>query len=133
MAMKMEIDPAEAAPIWRQIEEQLRRFVGSGSLRPGTLLPSVRDMAKDLRVNPATVVKAYQRLTDAGLLEVRRGEGTFVAESPPKPGESEVRRALADGAHRYAGLTLSLGAGREEAGEALSRAFDAFAARGGAP
>lgn len=133
MPTKLEVDPSDAAPIWRQIEEQVRRLVGSRSLRPGVALPSVREMAKDLRVNPATVVKAYQRLTDAGLLEVRRGEGTFVAESPPKLKESEVRRALGDGAHRYAGLALSLGAGRAEAGEALSRAFDAFAAKGGAP
>ena len=133
MPAKLNVDPSDAAPIWRQIEEQMRRLVGSGALRPGAALPSVREMARDLRVNPATVVKAYQRLTDGGLLEVRRGEGTFVAESPRKMKPPEVRRALGEGARRCAGLALSLGAREAEAGEELARAFAALQKQGGEP
>ena len=79
MTKLLNIDPAAAAPIWRQIEDEVRRQVASGRLQPGAAIPSVRELSKSLRVNPATVSKAYQQLTDAGLLEVRRGEGTFVA------------------------------------------------------
>ena len=77
----LRIDPADATPIWSQIEEGLRRLVASGALAPGAAVPSVRDLARDLRINPATVAKAYQRLTEAGVLTVRRGDGTYVADS----------------------------------------------------
>lgn len=117
------VNPAEAAPIWRQIEEGVRRLVASGQLRPGHGVPSVRDLARDLRVNPATVSKAYQRLTDAGLLEVRRGEGTFVAEAPPAMRKTERRDALREGAERYASLGLTLGAAQLEAAQELDRAW----------
>ena len=90
MTRAIDVDPADAVPIWRQIEDGVRRLVACGGMRPGEAVPSVRDLARDLRVNPATVAKAYQRLTDEGLLEVRRGEGTFVAAAPSSS-SSEVR------------------------------------------
>ena len=83
MREALRVDPGDAVPIWRQIEEGLRRMVASRALPPGSPVPSVRDMARELRVNPATVSKAYQRLVDAGILAVKRGEGTFVAEGAP--------------------------------------------------
>jgi GntR family transcriptional regulator len=73
MSHALRVDPRDAVPIWRQIEDGVRRLVAAGALSPGATVPSVRDLARDLRVNPATVSKAYQRLTDAGVLEVRRG------------------------------------------------------------
>ena len=82
MTRALAIDPTDAVPIWKQIEDGVRRLVVAGVLAPGAAVPSVRELARELRVNPATVSKAYQRLTDAGVLEVRRGEGTFVADRP---------------------------------------------------
>jgi len=120
----LRVNPAEAAPIWRQIEEGVRRLVASGQLRPGLSVPSVRDLARDLRVNPATVSKAYQHLSDAGILEVRRGEGTFVAEVPPAMRKTERREALREGAERYASLGLTIGASRGDASEELDRAWE---------
>jgi GntR family transcriptional regulator len=120
----LRVNPAEAAPIWRQIEEGVRRLVTSGQLRPGQSVPSVRDLARDLRVNPATVSKAYQHLTDAGLLDVRRGEGTFVAEAPPSMRKAERREALREGAERYASLAVTIGASRGDASEELGRAWE---------
>jgi GntR family transcriptional regulator len=104
------IDPADAAPIWRQIEEGVRRLVASGALPRGAAVPSVRDLARELGVNPATVAKAYQRLTEAGVLAVKRGEGTFVADAPPPLADAERRRILRDGATRYAALAVTIGA-----------------------
>lgn len=123
MSPMIEIDPADAAPIWRQIEERVRRLVLAGTLAPGTAVPSVRDLARALRINPATVAKAYQRLNDAGVLEVHRGEGTFVAETPPPLAAAERGRALRDGAHRYAATALAVGATRTEATSELHAAW----------
>jgi GntR family transcriptional regulator len=111
----LRIDPRDARPIWRQIEEGVRHLVARGALPAGMLVPSVRDLARDLQVNPATVSKAYQRLTDAGVLAVRRGEGTFVAANPPPVEDTRRNVRLLEEAVRYASLAVTLGASREEA------------------
>src|SRR3954463_12897729 len=122
MPPALRIDPRDARPIWRQIEEGVQHLVARGALPAGTRVPSVRDLARDLQVNPATVSKAYQRLTDAGVLAVRRGDGTYVADAPPafSPGEPSPR--LAREALRYAGIAATLGASREEAAVLLEKA-----------
>lgn len=117
------VDPKDAVPIWRQIEEGVRRLVARGALRPGGLVPSVRDLASDLGVNPATVAKAYQRLTDAGILVVKRGEGTFVADAPPALARGEKKRALAEAAMRYATAAVTLDVPKDEAVAAVKDAF----------
>lgn len=123
MTRLLAIDPSDAAPIWRQIEDGVRRLVVSGSLAPGAPVPSVRDLARELRVNPATVSKAYQRLTTAGVLEVRRGEGTFVARREAATVDAERRSLLDDEARRFADAARELGAAEDEALEALRRAW----------
>lgn len=115
MPPTLRIDPRDARPIWRQIEEGVQHLVARGALAAGSPVPSVRDLARDLQVNPATVSKAYQRLTDAGILAVRRGEGTFVAETPPTASDSRRNGRLREEAVRYASLAAILGASREEA------------------
>lgn len=127
MSRALRIDPADPRPIWRQIEESVRHLVASGALAAGAPVPSVRDLARDLQVNPATVSKAYQRLTDAGVLAVRRGEGTYVSETPPELSSRERGRRLGQGALRYASLAVTLGAGREETRETLEEAWSSLA------
>jgi GntR family transcriptional regulator len=117
------LDFASATPIWSQIEDSLRRLIASSSLSPGGPVPSVRDLAKDLRVNPATVAKAYQSLAEAGVLIVRRGEGTYVSDTPPSMGRAERGRVLREGASRYAALAASIGASAGDAAEELSAAW----------
>jgi GntR family transcriptional regulator len=119
----LRIDPTDATPIWSQIEEGLRRLVASGALAPGAAVPSVRDLARELRINPATVAKAYQRLTEAGVLTVRRGDGTYVAEKPPAMGKPERTRLLREGAVRFASLAATLGVSPEEAIDAVEAAW----------
>jgi GntR family transcriptional regulator len=125
------IDPADAIPIWKQIEDGVRRLVVAGALTPGMAVPSVRELARDLRVNPATVSKAYQRLTDAGVLEVRRGEGTFVAGRSAGVVTAERRELLADEARRYAEAAAAIGATRDEAEVAVQKALEARSGRRG--
>src|SRR5512137_546193 len=98
---RLRIDPTLPTPIWSQIEDGMRHLVASGALRPGDTVPSVRDLAREQKVNPNTVAKAYQRLVEAGLFETRRGEGTFVAANPPALPAGERERLLRDGATRY--------------------------------
>lgn len=119
-----EINPTDAAPIWRQIEEGMRRMITLGTLEPGATVPSVRELAQQLRVNPNTVARAYQRLTDAGVFAVRRGEGTFVADVPATLRKSQRNEALRDAATRYAGTALSVGASLEEASSELGHSFE---------
>jgi GntR family transcriptional regulator len=119
----LRIDPSDPTPIWSQIEDGVRRLVASGALKPGTAVPSVRDLARELRINPATVAKAYQRLADAGVLEVRRGSGTYVADSPPSLPRAERAKQLREAATRYASLAVTLGVSRDEAAEALESAW----------
>ena len=119
----LRIDPTDATPIWSQIEEGLRRLVASGALAPGAPVPSVRDLARELRINPATVAKAYQRLTDAGVLTVRRGDGTYVAEKPPAMSKAERARLLREAAVRYASLAATIGVNAEDAVDAVDAAW----------
>jgi GntR family transcriptional regulator len=88
------IDPKSALPIHRQIAEQIRRGVAAGLLLPGDQLPSVRELAARLLVNPNTVAKVYRDLERDGLLETRRGQGTFVAADAAALAEGERRRLL---------------------------------------
>ena len=75
-----QIDPRSPTPLYAQIAARLRLAVASGELRPGEALPSVRQLAARLRVNPATVVQAYRDLEGEGFVEMRQGAGTFVRE-----------------------------------------------------
>src|SRR5271169_5791395 len=125
------IDAKDAVPIWKQIEQGMRHLVASRALRPGGVVPSVRDLARELRVNPMTVSKAYQRLADQGVLEVRRGEGTFVATSPPSVPPAERSRTLQLAATRLVSVAVTLGASREEALACVRSAWGGTATRRG--
>jgi GntR family transcriptional regulator len=119
----LRIDPTDPTPIWSQIEEGIRRLVASGALKPGAAVPSVRDLARDLRINPATAAKAYQHLAEAGVLEVRRGAGTYVADAPPALSRAELAKQLREGATRYTSLAVTLGVSREDAVQAVENAW----------
>jgi GntR family transcriptional regulator len=119
-----DINPSNASPIWRQIEEGMRRMISLGILEPGAGVPSVRELAQNLRVNPNTVARAYQRLTDDGVLAVRRGEGTFVAEAPKQLRKAEKNEALRDAATRYAGTALAVGASLDDARGELEHSYE---------
>lgn len=121
--IRIRVNPALPVPIWSQIEESVRHLVASGALRPGDPLPSVRDLAREQRINPNTVAKAYQRLAEAGVVESRRGEGTFVTERPPAMPPAERARVLREGATRLATLAVNLGATQAEAVSALESAW----------
>ena len=106
------IDPRSPTPLYAQISARLRVAIATGELRPAAALPSVRDLAAELRINPATVVQAYRDLETDGFVEIRQGAGTFVRELAPgrrsrersRQAKALVRRLITD-AHR-AGVSL---------------------------
>ena len=107
------IDPRDATPIYAQLERGLRAAIATGRLASGDQLPTVRQLAVALRVNANTVARVYAELERAGILETRRGVGSFVSATPLQahpPSEQRrrlrafVTRVLADAA--AAGLTI---------------------------
>lgn len=131
MSLSLRVDPKDAVPLWRQIELGVQRLVASGALAPGSAVPSVRELAQELGVNPMTVSKAYQKLADAGVVEIRRGEGTFVPASPPALARGERSRALREQAERLASVAVTLGASETEALQETKAAFARLRKRSG--
>jgi DNA-binding transcriptional regulator YhcF (GntR family) len=87
------IETSSGLPISRQIADQIRNHSASGALAPGDRLPSVRQLARELAVNPNTILHVYERLTAEGLLERRQGDGTYLSPTLP-PGQAKARRQL---------------------------------------
>ena len=79
----LQVDPSDARPIYAQIGAQLKYAVAAGVIRPGELIPSVRELAKQLVVNPNTVARAYRELQGEGLLDSVRGTGLRVSVEAP--------------------------------------------------
>jgi GntR family transcriptional regulator len=90
------IDPADRTPLHAQLERGIKAAIATGRLAVGEQLPTVRQLAVDLRVNANTVAKVYAYLERAGMLETRRGVGTFVAARTESPQEESLRRAELD-------------------------------------
>lgn len=91
--MLVNLDPNDGRPLYLQIMDEVRRAIVVGTLRAEDPLPSVRELAAELVVNPRTVSQAYQELERDGLIYVRRGQGTFV--SPTVRRSAGERRRLA--------------------------------------
>src|SRR2546425_8983196 len=91
------LDVRSGVPTYLQLVQQVRQAVRLGILEPGDQLPTVKEVVGDLAINPNTVLKAYRELDHEGLVEGRRGVGTFVsaaAPSPPPDGIKELRTGL---------------------------------------
>lgn len=115
--MIISIDPEQRRPIYIQIVDEVRRGRVLGTLRPGDALPSVRQLAADLGVNPNTVKQAYRELDREGLVHMRRGQGTFVSDASMDGAE---RARLLNGVAERAVLNAQrLGATPEELIEAV--------------
>jgi GntR family transcriptional regulator len=90
----LSIDPKSGVPFYRQIIEQVKFAIASGDLKAGDRLPTVRQLAVDLSVNPNTVIRAYRELEIESLLDTQQGSGTFVSENRPKIDALERQRML---------------------------------------
>ncbi len=79
MLIEFHLDPSSGVPTYLQIVQQVRQAISLGVLRPGDQLPTIKEVVGSLAINPNTVLKAYRELDHEGLVDGRRGQGTFVA------------------------------------------------------
>jgi GntR family transcriptional regulator len=89
------LDLHSGVPVYRQVIDQVRGGIASGALGAGDQLPTVRQLAVDLEINPNTVVRAYRELELGGLLETHQGTGTFISAQKMKRADAERGRQLA--------------------------------------
>jgi GntR family transcriptional regulator len=88
------LDLRSGVPVYRQIIDQVTSGMATGALAPGDQLPTVRQLAVDLSINPNTVIRAYRELEIRGLLQTHQGTGTFISSQEIKPDEAERQRRL---------------------------------------
>lgn len=79
--LNFKLDFRSGVPIYVQIVEQVQQALAAGQLKPGDQLPTVRQLASDIRVNFNTVARAYRMLDEAGLISTQQGRGTYILES----------------------------------------------------
>jgi len=92
---RFRLDLQSGVPVYRQLIDQVRGAIASGALSVGDQLPTVRQLAVDLSINPNTVARAYRELELGGLLETHQGTGTFIGAQKLRGGEVERARQLA--------------------------------------
>jgi GntR family transcriptional regulator len=94
---RIELDFRSKVPIYAQIVEQIENLVATGVLKPGDQLPTVRQLAADLRVNFNTIARAYRLLDEAGVISTQQGRGTFLLEPLPPPKARSLKQAALQG------------------------------------
>ena len=92
--MDFSLDNKSGVPYYRQVIEQVKYGISRGSLQSGDRLPTVRQMAVDLSINPNTVIRAYREMEIEGVLETHQGSGTFIGSRSPEIDELERQRML---------------------------------------
>ncbi len=93
--LQFRLDLESGVPVYRQIIDQILVAIASGALQPGAQLPTVRQLAVDLSINPNTVVRAYRELEIRGILTTQQGSGTFISAQKVEPDQLERQRQLA--------------------------------------
>lgn len=112
--MHLRLDHHSGEAIWRQIVEQVKYKVASGELREGDQLPSIRGLADQLKINPRTVVKAYEELAHGGLVIMQQGRGVFVSQQRDATPARVRRKILSESTRRLLAEAKRLGADTRE-------------------
>ncbi|MGA7752898.1 MAG: GntR family transcriptional regulator [Candidatus Sulfotelmatobacter sp.] len=113
-AFQFALDLHSGVPVYRQLIDQVRGGTASGSLTAGDQLPTVRQLAVDLAINPNTVMRAYRELELGGLLETHQGTGTFISDKKPEKKSAERDRQLGQMAGEFAARAGAAGYTLEE-------------------
>jgi GntR family transcriptional regulator len=121
------LDLQSGVPVYRQIIDQVQAGVATGALGTGRQLPTVRQVAVDLAINPNTVLRAYRELEIRGVLETQQGTGTFISHRQAKPDDAERQRQLEQLVSEFVARAGAAGFTLQEVAEAL---FDRYPALG---
>jgi GntR family transcriptional regulator len=122
LAGKILIDFRAEEPLYLQIARQIEQFMKIGELKPGDQLPTVRELATELRINFNTVTRAYHVLDEARLISTQRGRGTYVWDQPSEETSQKIRQeGLEAATMRYIREIVQLGYSAEEVMEILER------------
>lgn len=109
MGVRIQIDIKSGVPFYRQIIDQIKASIAMGQLEPGDRLPTVRQLAVDLSINPNTVSRAYTELEITGLVETQMGSGTFVGPKKVEADDVERKRLLDQICQEFLSRASSLG------------------------
>jgi GntR family transcriptional regulator len=124
--MQFQCDASARSPIYRQLMEQIREAVARGRLEPGDRLPSVRQLSKELVVNPNTIARAYTELEREGVLNTRPGLGAFVAKPQAGLKVEARRRRLMELVDRLLTEAVHLGFSADEVEALLAQRMQQF-------
>ena len=124
--MEFQCDPTSRIPIYRQLMEQIRQAIARGRLRPGSRLPSVRVLSRELVVNPNTIARAYTELEREGVLNTRQGLGVFVAEPQAELSAAARRERLSAALDRFLTEAVHLGFSADEVMSAVAKRIRGF-------
>jgi DNA-binding transcriptional regulator YhcF (GntR family) len=113
-AFQPKLDLGSGVPVYRQIIDQVRAGIGAGTLSAGDQLPTVRQLAVDLAINPNTVLRAYRELELGGTLETHQGTGTFISPQKTTKNNAERERRLTQLATEFAARAGAAGFSLEE-------------------
>ncbi len=125
--MQLRLDFQDKVPIYTQIVDQVKSLVAGGALRPGDQLPTVRELAADLRINFNTVARAYRLLHEERVLSTQQGRGTYVLGPPPAVEPSQLRsRRLREMVQGWLAEAERLGYGPVEVDQLWAESFAAW-------
>lgn len=132
--MQITLDFRSGVPIYVQIMDQIKHLVATGALHPEDQLPTVRQLASDLRVNFNTVARSYRMLDEAGIISTQQGRGTYILAPPSEQASERLRQeALADLTRRYLADVAKLGFTPDEINPYLAAIFQEWKETGSLP
>ena len=117
---RFRLDASSGVPVYRQLIDQVQAGLATGTLAPSDQLPTVRQVAVDLAINPNTVLRAYRELEIRGTLDTQQGTGTFIADRKIKPDDAERQRRLDQLANEFVARAGAGGFTLRELAEALA-------------
>ena len=112
--VRFSLDPANGAPIYRQIIQQIEYAILSGRMKCGDRLPTIRSLAVELKTNPNTIAKAYGELEIRGILATQVGSGTFISDKKPEAADDSLNRKIREVLTRFIQEMRDLGVEKRE-------------------